>query len=210
MISPSKKRSILSSKNINQKPRAIIKGNELRSPSKRRSQIDTDYALRRSPIRTVQIPKNTQFLVYEETIEERDHIINSHKKEVCNNKIFLCNENNPSQVKENLSPGKLCPNETVRLREGRRTALKDLSIDEFKGYVQDPLTDETIPLTLPLGTKKITLPSFVTPPRNSKISGFFTGKHQGQNPKTTFSRSTDDVHQNKVVRKLSFRICEDE
>ncbi|QHS76477.1 Acm1p [Saccharomyces paradoxus] len=210
MISPSRKRTILYSKNINQKPRAVVKGNELRSPSKRRSQIDTDYALRRSPIKKVQIPKATQFMLYEETAEERDRTIHRHNNEVYSCKNSVCNENNPSQVKENLSPAKLHPDKTALIREGKRIALKDLSVEEFKGYIQDPLTDETIPLTLPLGNKKISLPSFITPPRNSKISVFFTSKHQGQNPETLISRSTDDVCENKVVRKLSFRICEDE
>ncbi|AJV90977.1 CRE_collapsed_G0054240.mRNA.1.CDS.1 [Saccharomyces cerevisiae] len=209
MISPSKKRTILSSKNINQKPRAVVKGNELRSPSKRRSQIDTDYALRRSPIKTIQISKAAQFMLYEETAEERNITIHRHN-EIYNNNNSVSNENNPSQVKENLSPAKICPDERAFLREGERIALKDLSVDEFKGYIQDPLTDETIPLTLPLGEKKISLPSFITPPRNSKISIFFTSKHQGQNPETKISRSTDDVSEKKVVRKLSFHVYEDE
>ncbi|EJS41506.1 YPL267W [Saccharomyces arboricola H-6] len=208
MISPSKKRAVLLSKSINQKPGNIKKGNELRSPSKRRSQIDTNYALRRSPIKTIQITTSTQFSVYEETPEERDQIVRRHK-EIHDNISVASDENSPSQVKENLSPTKLYPNVRVPLREGQRSTLKDLSLDEFKGYIQDPLTDEIIPLTLPLGGKKISLPSFVTPPRNAKISAFFSTKPQEQNPETMTSRSTDDVHLDKVVRKLSFRICED-
>ncbi|CAI4052633.1 hypothetical protein SKDZ_16G0110 [Saccharomyces kudriavzevii ZP591] len=209
MISPSRKRTILSSKNVNQKSGAIKKGNELRSPSKGRSRIDTEYALRRSPVKAVQITKNPQFLVYEETPEERHEIIYRHNNELCSNRNASCDENNPSQVKENLSPTKSISNSLALLREGQRTALKDLSVDEFKGYIQNPLTNETIPLTLPLGSKKISLPSFVTPPRNSKISVFFSTKTQAHNPETIKSRSTDDVDPNKVVRKLSFHICED-
>ncbi|CAI4053916.1 hypothetical protein SUVZ_16G0180 [Saccharomyces uvarum] len=212
MISPSKKRTALLGKNINQKSGFIKKGNELHSPSKRRSQVDTDYALRRSPIRAVKLTpsSSSQFLVYEETSEERDQTIHRHNENVHNVRRVECDENDSLQVKENLSPTNLqFKDMVISQRGGQRTDLGDLSIDEFKGYIQDPLTDEIIPLTLPLGSKKISLPSFVTPPRNTKISGFFSSKPQGQNPETTMSRSTDDVRPNKVVRKLSFRICED-
>lgn len=109
MISPSKKRTALLGKNINQKSGFIKKGNELHSPSKRRSQVDTDYALRRSPIRAVKLaPSNpSQFLVYEETSEERDQIIHRHNENVHNIRRVACDENDPLQVKENLSPTKL-------------------------------------------------------------------------------------------------------
>lgn len=196
------------------------------SPSKR-SQVNVDYALRHSPVKNV--PSNTSsldrnpapapslpFVIHEETSEERaatlmNHMSLSHSKKKCQD------ENDFSGVKENMSPSKLdqkkknaSPTRFHMESSTVRRPLRDLKISEHSGFVEDPRTGESTPLTLHY-TRKTRLPDFITPPRDKHLRQYFsTTQHNNDvdDSHLFVSKSTDDIPKDKVVRKLQFKICE--
>lgn len=222
MSSPIKKRTALSGKSTNIKTSTIHKGTQHNgsfSPSKR-SQVNVGYALRHSPVRNVSVsslekmPSLTlPFVIHEETPDERAAILMNHMS-LSKGCIGHHDENDFSGVKENMSPDKLhqkTKSESCKSPGARTTTrrpLSNLSISEHKGYLEDPRTREVVPLTLHY-TKKIKLPSFVTPPRDKRLRQYFSTMGQDDDhPQLFVSRSTDDIPKDKIVRKLNFKICE--
>lgn len=211
MASPVKKRTALVGKNVNiRQPTGAIKktSNSLSSHGspKKKSQADLSYALKHSPVRSVSVsPKknSTTFTFHEETPTERTATLMMHMS-LTKKALFHNDENDFSGVKENMSPSK-----SSRLKQRspvKRQPLRDLSIEEYKGFIQTPFSKETTPLTLHY-SKKIPLPNFVTPPRDKKLREFFT-LSKNSNPPIATSRSTDDIPKDKIVRKLNFKIHE--
>lgn len=216
MASPIKKRTALAGKstNIRQTPGGIYKSNSTSShtsPNKK-SQVNLAYALSNSPVRSLSISprKNDDtgtFTFHEETPSERAATLMMHmslsKRALA---LSSTDENDPSSVKENMSPSKALSRVRSPQRPSERKQLQDLSITEYPGFIEEPQSGETAPLTLHYKHKTV-LPNFVTPPRDQKLRECFTTSGSGEVPTLT-SRTTDDIPKDKVVRKLDFKICE--
>ncbi|CAR28283.1 hypothetical protein ZYGR_0R00160 [Zygosaccharomyces rouxii] len=223
MSSPIKRRTALVGKSTNIRSSTVRKGSV--SPSKR-SQVNVDYALRHSPVRNVptsSLDKNPApapapllpFVMHEETPEERTATLMNHMS-LSHSIMKYHDENDFSGVKENMSPSKLhrttknsSPTRSQLPTTAVHKPLRDLSISEHEGSVEDPRTSESIPLTLHY-TKKTRLPNFITPPRDKHLRQYFsTTRHDDDDHSHLFtSKSTDDIPKDKVVRKLDFKICE--
>lgn len=214
MGSPVKKRTALAGKNVNARPSSssIHKVGSLSnhtSPSKK-SQVDLTYALNNSPVRSVSLsPKKSAetsaFTFHEETPSERAAALMKHMS-LAKKSSLSVDENDFDAVKENMSPTKLANMDKTAQRQSIRRPLQDLSIEEHKGYVEDPNSHETAPLTLHY-SRRTTLPTFVTPPRDQKLRECFTISNNDAAPAAN-SRTTDDIPKDKVVRKLNFKIHE--
>ncbi|GAV54692.1 hypothetical protein ZYGR_0AS00140 [Zygosaccharomyces rouxii] len=221
MSSPIKRRTALVGKSTNIRSSTVRKGSI--SPSKR-SQVSVDYALRHSPVRNVptsSLDKNPApapslpFVIHEETPEERTATLMNHMS-LSRSRRNYQDENDFSGVKENMSPSKL--NQPTKNSSPRRSQLgssavrrplRDLSISEHEGSIEDPRTGESTPLTLHY-TRKTRLPNFVTPPRDKQLRQYFSTARNddGGHSHLFISKSTDDIPKDKVVRKLDFKICE--
>lgn len=218
MSSPTKRRAALAGKNVNVK-HAVLTGNVHKSnhssnhssPAKK-SQVGLNYALRCSPVRHVSLsPKRsttpsatkTTFTFHEETPSEKAAVLIEHMSLLRDCKLAN-DENDFIQVKENTSPSKI--SKKVHTQQNlKRVPLRDLSIEDYKGYIEDPYTSQATPLTLHYN-QKTKLPNFVTPPRDSKLKEYFT--YNNLRDAKTGSRSTDDIPKDKIIKKLNFKICE--
>lgn len=209
-----KKRTALAGKNVNARPTsgAIHKVGSLSnhtSPSKK-SQVDLSYAMNNSPVRSVSLSprKSTEaggFTIREETPSERAAVLMKHMY-LTRKASSNADENDFEAVKENMSPTKLSRMNRSPQRQASRKPLQDLSIEEHKGYVQDPGSREIAPLTLHYN-RRAKLPTFVTPPRDQKLRECFTGSSSNE-ARAGASRTTDDIPEDKVVRRLDFKIHE--
>ncbi|CCD26838.1 Acm1p NDAI_0I02700 [Naumovozyma dairenensis CBS 421] len=235
MSSPIKRRPVLAGKNVNSYTKGSIRknGNDSThsSPSKKNYKI-IDYALRRSPIKNVSLSpqrrkplyspsklncstRNGTFTMFQETPEARQAILLEHSNMLVYSSSYH-DENSFEEVKENMSPSKLNSKKLIRQKPTKkrviRKPLRDLDISEYKGYIENPHTKETTELNLHTNGK-IHLPSFVTPPRKHKLKDYFTTnthEHDSSASSLHFSQTTDDINENKVVRKLEFEIFENE
>ncbi|KAH3903337.1 Acm1p SCDLUD_000963 [Saccharomycodes ludwigii] len=163
-------------------------------------------------------PKSTPasvplFQFYEESKSERKQVLFTHKLEMLAKETV--DENDADIIKENLNPETFL---NLTMRDTTRYPLKDLDIDEFKGYTEDVHTKELSQLTLQLKHKK-TLPIDITPPRSRNLREFFTNSRStGSNDydytyKPAFgsiSFTTDDISVEKIVKKLDFKIYSNE
>lgn len=214
MASPIKKRTALAGKSVNVKPGSgsVKKPGTLSnqaSPSKK-SQVDPAYALNNSPVRSVSLSpqkraESSIFTFHEETPSERAAVLMKHMS-LARSASLNVNENDYHVVKENMSPTKLSNMHKPQQRQTRTKPLQDLSIEEYKGYVEDPSSHETAPLTLHYSRRTV-LPTFVTPPRDQKLRECFKTSNADGAPALA-SRTTDDIPKDKVVRKLNFKIHE--
>ncbi|GCF01598.1 hypothetical protein ZYGM_000508 [Zygosaccharomyces mellis] len=221
MSSPIKRRTALVGKSTNIRSNTVRKGSI--SPSKR-SQVSVDYALRHSPVKnlsTSSLDKNPApapslpFIIHEETPAERTATLMNHMS-LSQSRTGHQDENDFSTVKENMSPSKLNqstkgPSAKPQLESSTaHRPLRDLNISDHGGFIEDPRTGASTPLTLHY-TKKTRLPNFVTPPRDKHLRQYFsTTRHRDDidDLHLLASKSTDDIPKDKVVRKLDFKICE--
>lgn len=227
MSSPVKRRTALAGKSTNIRSSTVRKDSI--SPSKR-SQVNVDYALRHSPVRNVptsSLDKNPTpvpslpFEIHEETPEERTATLMNHMSLSQFRKSYQ-DENDFSGIKENMSPTKLnrtasdlSPIQSLSQNTISRKPLRDLSIADHKGFIENPRTKESTPLTLHY-SKRTRLPNFVTPPRDKHLRQYFTTTSNNDHDQDQdndqgnlyTSKSTDDIPKDKVVRKLDFKICE--
>lgn len=222
-----KRRPALVGKNVNSISRRSIHKNDSThsSPTKksnRNSQL-IDLALRKSPVRQVSLSPQRRtrqteetsipFKMFEETSEMRANILEEHQL-LLTRSVQFHDENEYEDVKENVSPTKI---KLMNRKGGRmnsktsiRKPLQDLDIMEYKGYIENPQTNSRMQLTLHTNGK-VHLPSFVTPPRKHKLKDYFTSNNGDHNTNLVSlhpSKTTDDIDQDKVVRKLEFKICE--
>ncbi|CCE65594.1 hypothetical protein TPHA_0M00160 [Tetrapisispora phaffii CBS 4417] len=236
MSHTTRSRTPLSSRSINHRINNVnkitISKNSIEKVSPlKRSDIDISIALKKSPIRRsndsalLRSRSNSRspiknknstpepFTLFEETQDQRATVLMNHMSLTRNLRTYR-DENDWEFIKENMSPNKLKNRETAQellnktRQNSHRQILKDLSISEHKGYIEDPRTRESSELNIHI-KNGISIPSFVTPPRDKNIKDYF--KVAGTFDKTviqnTTSRSTDDIPKDKVIRKLNFNIC---
>lgn len=221
--SPVKKRVPLGYKNVNiRRSNTIASGiSKVISPSKLNKNNSFISTLQNtSPLRAnikhtpLVSPYNNNnnssanFFIFEESEEMRESIIKAHNVEVNTIRGCMDIENDPILDKENnLDYYK--NNFKKRLLNDRKP-LQDLSIMEFKGYIENPLTKDITELTLQWDNNKNKLPSFITPPRDSKLKTLFNGnfKHKNTFFSTNKNKTTDNININKIVKKLDFEIYE--
>lgn len=228
MSSPVRKRFALLDKSINARRQNIYKHerNSNSSSPLKSSNISVNFALRNSPIRNSSPTRNTSsslsptkseslsntpFVMFEETQEQRTTVLMQHMSLAIQSSI--CNdENDFENIKENMSPSKLQNQKVLGSannihRIGKRSPLKDLSIEDHKGYIENPITHKSTQLSLHIN-HRIKLPPFVTPPRDIRIKQYFTTSRVENEPSKSHSRSADDIAKDKVIRKLNFKIFE--
>ncbi|SCW01498.1 LAFE_0E00958g1_1 [Lachancea fermentati] len=199
-------RTPLSLKNVNTKN--IVSKNPLKtSPLKNRRNLvrsQGSYSERTKHI--IQNRPEPSFHFHEETAEERARILSNQTSVY---RSLVKNENDFNGIKENLDPlSSYCGQQNRKdARCSNRDPLTDLSTEEFGGFIQYTDSMKEIPLSLHW-QDKITLPSYITPPRNPYLRNFFDSARTVKAVKLTDSKTTDDICQDKVVRKLSFRIYE--
>ncbi|SCU81968.1 LAMI_0B08416g1_1 [Lachancea mirantina] len=213
--SPIRRRPALIHKSVNSRHH-VHKSPKLKSPEKRA--IEVEKAIQRSPVRKVGelrepggcLPQleggagahSARFTFYEETQEQRESILIAQDSLA---RQTIQDENDFEQIKENVGSGL----GSGTHRDGKRCfPLNDLDISEYRGTIKYSDSQEEYPLTLPLNGA-IRLPTFVTPPRNQSLRQFFDIRPERPNNVRNGSRTTDDINENKVIRKLAFKIMED-
>lgn len=204
----------MAGKDVNVKQATLVggirKGSNHCSPIKK-SQVGIDYALRHSPVRNLTVTSNkgtprkgvSDFTFHEETPSEKAAVLMEHfsLKQQC---AASNDENDYNTVKENMSPSKLAKRvDNNSTKNSKRIPLRDLSIEDHKGYIVDPHTHEETTLTLHY-KYKTKLPTYVTPPRDKKLRQYFT--YSDIKEGKPLSRSTDDISKDKIVKKLDFTI----
>ncbi|CAH00195.1 Acm1p [Kluyveromyces lactis] len=222
--SPLKKRAVLTSKNVN----IISTGNSITkptgstsshgSPRRIKTKLDVERALQKSPVKQVfsikrGSPKKkgdddpSSFAFYEESEEDRAVALMRH---VSLRRKAVHDEN--EQELENIDENKLAKvrAQATQNRGSNGTAispLQDLDIELFPGTIQYRGFSQEHHLNLHLNhTRK--LPEYITPPRNAKLKDFFVHETHVNDKDQVFSKTTDDINANKVVRKLQFCIDE--
>ncbi|CDO93428.1 unnamed protein product [Kluyveromyces dobzhanskii CBS 2104] len=215
--SPVKKRPVLTTKNVNiighgksiTKP---ISTSNHGSPRRIRTKLDVERALQSSPVRQVSPVKKSSedssaFTFYEESEEDRALTLMKHlslrRKAVHDeNELELenINQKEPAAVRS--------PNRMNRGLAGKpRTPLQDLDIELFPGTIQYRNSQQEHRLNLHMSHPR-KLPEYITPPRNAKLRDFFACQGDLNGANQPFSKTTDDINPNKVVRKLQFCIEE--
>ncbi|EDO14394.1 hypothetical protein Kpol_191p3 [Vanderwaltozyma polyspora DSM 70294] len=212
-ISPIKKRNALGDKDVNLRHHGVHKSSSRSNHSSplKNSNVDVDFALRHSPVRNISPSleqnnsNNMPFSIFEESEEQRTATMLQHISLV--KQSSFADENDYSIVKENISPNKINRDSKIQALQMNRKPLQDISIEDCKGYIEDPITHEVTQLTLHT-TQKTVLPADITPPRDNKIKEHFTNTRVSNQVDKSKSRTTDDISKDKVVRKLNFDIFE--
>ncbi|AMD20164.1 HCR014Cp [Eremothecium sinecaudum] len=203
--SPAKCRGILVNKNVNFKSNMLLdKGANFQgSPKKANLEQESIPVNLKLSSASSDITLSNGFVFYEETMEERATIL---MNQISLSKRQVQDENDYERMKENISQELNGKKVKKARRRFKKQALRDLSIDEYAGYIQYSNSNTTSQLTLHMGypTK---IPCFITPPRNGHIKEFFSANDCHKNKRHIItSQTAEDICKEKVVKKLAFLI----
>ncbi|AEY95543.1 FACR025Wp [Eremothecium gossypii FDAG1] len=199
------KRNVLARKSVNVKAGARKDKNSSNQSSPKRAKIESSESSVTTGRVASPLRPSGQFTFYKETPEERAQVI-QQQTTVAQQRVR--DENDFESCKENLDCEETAKTGAAAAKPSR-TALRDLSIEEYCGYIEYKGGSSRNQLTLHLAHPTV-LPSFVTPPRSAKLRAFFTAKQVVKSKRRCKrAKTTDDICKDRTVRKLDFTIHQD-